>query len=594
MLTLVLSLRSYSTAAPILGPDCARLDAYASAYSRAVRTAYAWTERALRLDAPSAKAELKARIKQQSGFTSRQADAVLMDAGGKRAGILALYDMQLEDLQARISKKKGQVKRARALMAEHKQGTQVRLSQLKAQQVKTRIFKAKTAIAGYLAKVKSIKVLKEKGHTCLTFGTKKLLRQRGALEFLWHEERKEPVAAWRAAWELSRNSQFFVLVSKDQTAGCQGCVATAEKDGSFTLSVRLPDAIGGGHVVIPGLRFEYGADRLRHALAQQGVRALSRNTANLAARAAAAVEALLSPESPASAETEITEAGDDGKVKKPKKKYLLASQKDIQGGIAISWRFIGQEDGTWRIGFSTEVAVAQCVTSQLLGAIGVDLNAGFLSVAEIDRFGNVQYARDVMNVERGLSSGQRDAARGEAVKTVIALCVRTSKPLVLEELDFTKKKRDLTVRNTESKRKLSSLGYRATRDLFCARAQDAGVEVITVNPAYTSTQGLVLLATQRGWTVHQAAAGVIGRRGLGYAEVAPATGTLFVPVEGTAVECAIPEEIVQSDVSRRWPMLHLRIQQAIKLHYRGRSKKANQPVVRRGRQSETVVLGGIP
>jgi hypothetical protein len=46
----------------------------------------------------------------------------------------------------------------------------------------------------------------------------------------------------------------------------------------------------------------------------------------------------------------------------------------------------------------------------------------------------------------------------------------------------------------------------------------AGIEVIEVNPAYTSTIGAVNHAPQRGISVHQGAAMAIARRGLGFSE----------------------------------------------------------------------------
>ena len=64
------------------------------------------------------------------------------------------------------------------------------------------------------------------------------------------------------------SSQFFVLGSKDETAGCQGCVATVDPDGTITLRLRLPNACAsrGKHVVLAGLRFRYGHQAVVAAL----------------------------------------------------------------------------------------------------------------------------------------------------------------------------------------------------------------------------------------------------------------------------------------------------------------------------------------
>ena len=60
-----------------------------------------------------------------------------------------------------------------------------------------------------------------------------------------------------------------MLVSKDERAGCQLCVATVADDGSLTLRLRLPDALAGQHgkyLVIPGVRFKYGHEQVLAAL----------------------------------------------------------------------------------------------------------------------------------------------------------------------------------------------------------------------------------------------------------------------------------------------------------------------------------------
>ena len=56
-------------------------------------------------------------------------------------------------------------------------------------------------------------------------------------------------------------TSFFVLGSKDETAGCQLCVAMVADDGSLTLRLRLPDALAGQHgkyLTVEGVRFKYG------------------------------------------------------------------------------------------------------------------------------------------------------------------------------------------------------------------------------------------------------------------------------------------------------------------------------------------------
>ena len=50
---------------------------------------------------------------------------------------------------------------------------------------------------------------------------------------------------WLRDWRDSRSGEFFVLGSRDETAGCQLCVATVADDGTLTLRLRMPDCLVG-------------------------------------------------------------------------------------------------------------------------------------------------------------------------------------------------------------------------------------------------------------------------------------------------------------------------------------------------------------
>jgi IS605 OrfB family transposase len=47
---------------------------------------------------------------------------------------------------------------------------------------------------------------------------------------------------WLTAWQAKRDSQFFVLGSKDENGGCQGCVMTHLGGSNFALKLRLNGA----------------------------------------------------------------------------------------------------------------------------------------------------------------------------------------------------------------------------------------------------------------------------------------------------------------------------------------------------------------
>ena len=108
-------------------------------------------------------------------------------------------------------------------------------------------------------------------------------------------------------------------------------------------------------------------------------------------------------------------------------------------GQAISYRF--KRDGKgWRVFVSTEMMDVPVVTDRRRGAIGVDLNADHLAVAETDASGNYLNAWRVPLVTYGKSTHQAEALIGDAVASVVRYAREAGKPIVIEKLDFRQKK----------------------------------------------------------------------------------------------------------------------------------------------------------
>ena len=99
----------------------------------------------------------------------------------------------------------------------------------------------------------------------LCFGSKRLWRSQYNLEANGYADHAE----WLADWRGSRSSEFFVLGSRDETAGCQLCVATVADDGSLTLRLRMPDYLAqehGKYITVENVRFAYGHEYVLAAL----------------------------------------------------------------------------------------------------------------------------------------------------------------------------------------------------------------------------------------------------------------------------------------------------------------------------------------
>jgi IS605 OrfB family transposase len=290
---------------------------------------------------------------------------------------------------------------------------------------------------------------RETGRVRFCFGSRRLFNAQHALA----ENGYADHAAWRSAWRAQRSSQFFVLGSKDETAGCQGCVLTHAGDERFVLRVRLPNASPQRFVDV-AVRIPYGWQTLVHAL---------------------------------------------------------------RVGQALSYRFFRDDKG-WRVFASTLEPAIDIVSDGHCGAIGVDLNADHLARSRMDRFGNlIDHARIPLGTY-GLTNEQATARLGDAVQRVISEAVRHGLPIVIERLDFSKKRASLSGRGRKYARMLSSFAYSRFATILKARAHDAGIELRFVNPAYSSVIGKRKFAARYGISGHAAAALVLARRAYRFSE----------------------------------------------------------------------------
>ena len=272
-----------------------------------------------------------------------------------------------------------------------------------------------------------------------------------------------------------------MLGSRDETAGCQLCVASVNDDGTLTLRLRMPDGLAelhGKYLVVPNVRFTYGHEKVLAALGSNTEYAVYR------------------------------------------RKHGEQEARATRFGQAISYRFKRDAKG-WRVFATTELPEVEVTTDRCRGAVGVDLNADHLAVVETDASGNYLNAWRVPLVTYGKSNHQAEALIGDAVASVVEYARGVGKPLVIERLDFRQKKAVLEGESRRYSRMLSSFSYGKIKAYFLSRGYREGVEIIEVNPAYSSVVGRVKFMERYGLTVHQAAALVLARRLLGYSERIP-------------------------------------------------------------------------
>ena len=435
------------------GAGDAALAFYAELYGRVERRLFAGVA------AGRSAASLKSEYLQRYGMPARMFNAVRVSLEGKVSSVREVMKLRADDLERHIGRAERQISAA----VERGQADRVH-------QKRRRLGNLKTRLAALEADIAADRVR-------LCFGSKRLWRKQHHLEANGYSSHQE----WRDDWRDARSGEFFVLGSRDETAGCQLCVASLADDGSLTLRLRLPDCLAGQHgkhLVIQGVRFAYGHEQVLAALESNAEYAAYRR-----------------------------EHGEKA-----------ARQTEL--GQAISYRFKRDAKG-WRVFATTEMMDVVGVTDQRRGAIGVDVNADHLAVAETDASGNHVNAWRVPLVTYGKSRHQAEALIGDAVASVVEYAWEVGKPIVIERLDFRQKKSLLEGESRRYSRMLSSFCYGKIKAYFLSRGYRQGVEINQVNPAYSSVIGRVKFMERYGLTVHQAAALVLARRLLGCSERIP-------------------------------------------------------------------------
>ena len=159
----------------------------------------------------------------------------------------------------------------------------------------------------------------------------------------------------------------------------------------------------------------------------------------------------------------------------------------LLAGQAISYLFVRKDKG-WYVHATTEWIEIPVVTERKNGALWLDLNADHIAVSRIDASGNPTEAWSIATLLFGKCKHQIEAILGDAVASGVLYARDSLIPIVIENLNLDKKKGS---RSSKTNRKVSIMADSAFRQLLGSKAFSEGVEVIGINPAYTSVIGLV-------------------------------------------------------------------------------------------------------
>ncbi|WP_042835519.1 IS200/IS605 family accessory protein TnpB-related protein [Thermoanaerobacter ethanolicus] len=181
--------------------------------------------------------------------------------------------------------------------------------------------------------------------------------------------------------------------------------------------------------------------------------------------------------------------------------------------------------------FAIEEEYPEIKITKEKGVIGIDVNAypDNISWAETDEKGNLISYRNMPMTE--LASGSKDKReyfRWQYAHEIVKIAKEKGKAIVIEGLDIKNKGKRGDFSGRKSRRIRHNFSYKSLLSKIKALAKREGIEVIEVNPSYTSIIGMLKYAPQYMITKDIAAAYVIARRGLSKEEKIPGNYIKFL------------------------------------------------------------------
>ncbi|MEQ9354466.1 IS200/IS605 family accessory protein TnpB-related protein [Coleofasciculus chthonoplastes] len=156
--------------------------------------------------------------------------------------------------------------------------------------------------------------------------------------------------------------------------------------------------------------------------------------------------------------------------------------------------------------------IAQIKTSP----VHVNLGNKYTVDGNLDGFSQIK-----VNIQ-SQPKGRTEAILVDVVTDLTELALEHKRPIIVEKLDFTDKRKRLRELNARARRMLSNFAYSKFLQLLLARCFKLGIQVIEVNPAYSSWIGLIKFMSTYGMNSATAAAFVLARRGMFLSERLPA------------------------------------------------------------------------
>ncbi|WP_338452510.1 IS200/IS605 family accessory protein TnpB-related protein [Niallia oryzisoli] len=404
-------------------------------------------------------------------ITARQYNSIKKQLDGRMSSKLELSKLYRKDMNEKVknttnlirSKEEQKVKLQSKLLKMKGNEANFLKKVMQYRNIKRSIHQKKRKLYSLLLKLEKLEgdFKQEKIRIC--FGSKDLFQKQFHLE-----ENGITFRQWKKEWEEKRAAQFTLIGSKDETFGNQSCTYDVENN----LRIRVfskDEEVFGNYVNLTNVMFGYGQENI-------------------------------------------------DKAKIPSIGYTKGKMNQVIYYRALTWKFV-RKNGNWYAYVTVDVDIPPIISLKNNGILSIDYNYGFLAVSDVDRFGNLVHSFQVPYQTTHCTSEQTEQNLSVALKTVILYAIEKAKPIGFENLDFKKKKQNLKRMSPKQAKMLSGFAYSTYQSMLQSKCEAAGIECISVNPAYTSQIGHHKFMKKYGISSHESAALVIGRKCLNFKRI---------------------------------------------------------------------------
>ena len=423
------------------------------------RTALSW------LQAGLTDSEVEKRLQSVFDIDWAWADSIATEASQCLDQLATAKELNIARIKEQIKKK---LKRAKdSLKSLEKQLNAAKKKGFVNQQDKNKFannlfgLKSKTFKIAALKRDLAYSESQERLHIC--FGSRKLFNAQHHLKENGYNSPEE----WKTNWRKKRSGRFYCVGKSQLGGGTMMKIFPLDDHGEYRLNIRIPRC----------LRAELG-------------------------------EYL---------DLNFSVSDRDGRTRKGVLNYALEIQKPITTQVFRR----EHKDDTWYVHLTTYLPEIPLVHTRKKGCIGIDFNKDHISIAHVKRDGNISYVQETPFEWKGLTTGQRQARMSDIVTEVVTLAESLNCAIAIESLDFSKKKASMSEESKLYNEMLSNLSTGLFRTSLESRCRRFGVELIKVNPAFTSVIGMIQFMQKYGLNSGTSAAMVIARRAMNLSEKIP-------------------------------------------------------------------------